>query len=56
VTLKTELTRDAALDRSEHIAEGINGITNISDYDDAKSTCEIHCSSVIEAILRGLLT
>ena len=47
---------NASLDCYEHISKGINGITDISDKDDAESVCEISLFNGHEATLHGLLT
>ena len=50
---------NAGLDRSEYISditEGISGITDISDEDDAESVCENLLFNGHEAALHGLLT
>ena len=45
-----------ALDRNEHISEGINEINDISDDEDAESICEISLFNGHDASLHGLLT
>jgi hypothetical protein len=47
---------NAGLDRSEHIIENVNGITDISDEEDTESTCENSRFNDHEATVHGLLT
>jgi hypothetical protein len=41
---------NAGLDRSEHITEGLNVITDISDEDDAESICKISLFTVMKQL------